>query len=268
MRHLIVGAGEVGRALSDVLDAPLLDVHTVQDDSSPVDILHIAFPYWEESFDAREYHSTETDSSPEAGLSFVSEVARYAELHSAEIVVVHSTVPVGTCDPRGWIHAPVRGRHPNLVEGVRAFRMPLGASSALSDEVAILAGTLRAHGVGTEAYPDARSTELAKLLELAQYGMEIRMQKEAEALATAHNVDFEDAYTRFGQNYNAGWIELDETQFIKPILSHVPGPMGGHCIEPGVRMMTSPWATFGGPPPFYFYGILPLTESGWTGELS
>lgn len=268
MRSLIVGAGEVGRALSEVLEAPLLDIHTEEDNDESFDILHIAFPYWSTEFDAREYHATGPDAVRSYRGSFVDEVRRYARIHQVAMVVIHTTVPVGTCDPLGWIHAPIRGRHPNLAEGVRAFRIPLGASSALDEEISMLAPMFRSHGVGTERYPNARSTELAKLLELAQYGVEIRMQKEAEALAKAHGVDFEDVYTRFGQNYNAGWVELDETQFIKPILSHVPGPMGGHCIEPGVRMLTSPDVPLGGPVPFYFYNVMPITASHWKGDLS
>src|SRR5690606_40778498 len=66
----------------------------------------------------RDFHVTGVQT---CALPIFEHVQRYAAEHGAELVVVHSTVPVGTCDANGWVHSPVRGRHPNLVGGLRKF---------------------------------------------------------------------------------------------------------------------------------------------------
>src|SRR5699024_11934419 len=98
MRHLVVGAGEVGTAVHAVLSR----AHpTYLRDVAPVDIkadvLDVCIP-WSETF--------------------VDAVHRYAVEHGARMVVVHSTVPVGTCEENGSIHSPILGRHPDLEAGV------------------------------------------------------------------------------------------------------------------------------------------------------
>src|SRR5690606_41264469 len=100
-RHLVIGAGEVGTALHTVLNTrDVCEIRDVDPIDYRADVIHIAFP-WSDAF--------------------VEHVQRYAAEHGAELVVVHSTVPVGTCDANGWVHSPVRGRHTNLVGGLRKF---------------------------------------------------------------------------------------------------------------------------------------------------
>lgn len=237
--HLIIGAGEVGRGLATVTGWNLVDVHNAEDFSDPYDILHICFPFGEH------------------GEDFVEEVRRYAVLHQALIVVVHSTVPVGTCDPMGMIHAPIRGRHPNLAEGIEAFTLPLGGED--SNDLEVVQSEFSAVGITSRIYPNARTTELGKLLELAQYGVEIRMQKEAYWLAREHGVDPDEAYRLFGRHYNEGYRALGVPDFVKPILREVPGPVGGHCVAQNTPMLGEN---------FFTWAVAPISREGWDGRLT
>src|SRR5690606_9562872 len=91
MRHLVLGAGQVGAAVAEVLaDVGEVALRDVDPTDDRADVLHVCIP-WSSGF---------TDAVKDA-------VTR----HRTELVVVHSTVPVGTCDPHGWVHSPVRGRH-------------------------------------------------------------------------------------------------------------------------------------------------------------
>src|SRR5699024_10916039 len=52
---------------------------------------------------------------------FVDMVHTYRAEHHADMVAVHSTVPAVPCEREGWVHSPIRGRHPDLEEGVASF---------------------------------------------------------------------------------------------------------------------------------------------------
>lgn len=226
--HLVVGhLGEVGSALHKLLttrnprgeDVLGIDAHQSLPDlpRDPL-IMHVTIP-WSDNF--------------------VAAVNGYTHLLEPELVIVHSTVPVGTCDTNGWVHSPVRGRHPHLYEGLATFTKHFGgprageAAQAMADRV---------HA--TRVHTQAATTELGKLTELVQYGVEIAMMQRIHALAVAHDVPFREAYTAMSDTYNRGYQVLGFPQFTKPILDYVPpvdGPrdeIGGHCIkEAGVAMI-------------------------------
>ena len=101
MQQLVIGLGEVGTAISNILNCDGIDAGDAN--SQDYEMLHICFPYSD---------------------AFVESVKAYKRIYKSEYVVVHSTVPVGTCDAEGWVHSPVRGVHPNLEEGIRTC--PIG----------------------------------------------------------------------------------------------------------------------------------------------
>ena len=136
---MIIGMGEVGRALSTYLR---MEGRDVEPNGAKAATIHIAYPY-----------------QP----GFAEQVTDHADEHEASLVVVHSTVPVGTCDPHGWVHSPVRGQHPISFEATtKTFGGALGFLAA-----AQWPGSVR-------VYPTARLTEAGKLFELAQYGLQVR----------------------------------------------------------------------------------------------
>lgn len=215
MTHLVVGAGQVGVAVHKVLSA----AHQVTvRDLTPVnvhaDVLHVCIP-WSDRFTAA--------------------VKEHADVHGASLVVVHSTVPVGTCDPHGWVHSPVRGRHPRLAESLRAFVKHFGGP--LAGEAA---PAFEAAGCPTMCHPRAAETEAAKLWELTQFGVSVLVEKKIHAWCQEQGLDFGTVYTTFAETYNAGYRALGEDRFIRPVLEHMPGPIGGHCVRENATLLGHP----------------------------
>ena len=208
--HLVVGAGEVGTALGEILDAPVRDIE-LEEEPERVWMLHISFPYSE---------------------GFDDWVRAYRDRYDATVVVVHSTVPVGTCRRLGVCHSPVRGRHPHLAEGMRAhvkFFAGVGAEEASL--------VFWQRGVATEVVADPESTEAGKLWDLLQYGWSIMLQKRAYAWCRRVGADPDVAYRQMNLAYNAGYQQLGEPQFVRPVLEEQPGRIGGHCVVPNMAFV-------------------------------
>lgn len=219
MNHVIIGMGEVGRALFDVLSA--FEDYKVgwkeYGESSnvpflgPAHVMHVAMPYSE---------------------NFNAEVRNYAAYFGASLVIVHSSVPVGTCDSNHWVHSPVRGVHPNIAKGIRTFVKYFGGLR--SEEAADIFSAL---GVRTVAVPHARDTEAAKLWDTTQYGVQIVLMKAIYAWCRQHKVDFELVYTEFNHSYNEGYSKLDRREVSRPYLNYMPGPIGGHCVMQNLPLL-------------------------------
>lgn len=203
--HLVVGAGEVGQAvhanLSLVRDCAIRDVKSIG--AVQATTLDVCFP-WSETF--------------------VADVQGYVAEHLPTHVVVHSTVPVGTCDPYGWTSSPVRGRHPRLREALRTF--PKFVCGRDSDETRIPWDEL----VETVASPRARDAEAMKLWELTQFGIQVLVEKEIHRYCEENDVDFGLAYRLAAVTYNEGYTDMGDYGVVRPVLEHVPGPIGGHCV--------------------------------------
>jgi hypothetical protein len=209
-QHVIIGAGEVGEALAAVLgDAHLRDIEPTGPDTA--DVLHICFP---------------------CGIGFVDHVRDYERAYGARLVIVHSTVPVGTCDPNGWVHSPVRGRHPNLVESLRLFVKFFGGARA--DQAA---QQFKELGVPVQATELAATTEAGKLWELTQYGVQVAVEKAIHAYCSRAGLDFGLVYAGFARTYNRGYAYLGLEHLTRPVLEHMSGPVGGHCVLMGSELL-------------------------------
>lgn len=219
-QHVVIGAGQVGSAIAQVLGARH-EVHVRDiERSGPerAEVLHICFP-WSERFTAL--------------------VLDYAADYGADLVVVHSTVPIGTCARLGAVHSPVRGRHPFLAAGIRTFVKFFGGDRA-SEAAAFFAYC----GVETRCVPEASTTEAGKLWELVQYGLQIVIEKQMFAFCAKQGLDFDVVYTEFAHTYNQGYSLLGEEQFRRPVITHVPGAIGGHCILQNGALLPHPLAEF------------------------
>lgn len=220
MQHVVIGAGEVGCAIAEVLASTYPDVHLRDivdyDGPSTADVLHICFPY-----------------SP----FFVEAVRDYTTEYQATLVIIHSTVPRGTSATLGAVHSPVRGKHPNLALSIRTFVKFFGGPNAKE-----AADIFIACDVPVRIVARSDDTEAAKLWELAQYGLAIAIEKSIHAYCESAGVDFDVVYTEFAQTYNRGYEELGDSQYVRPVLTHMPGPIGGHCVVPGSLMLNHPLA--------------------------
>lgn len=232
---VIGSAGQVGSGLVEVLseahDVVGVDIGLdVQGVDREVATVHIAIP-WSDRF--------------------VDAVERYVDSFDPTATVVHSTVPPGTCDANGWAHAPVRGRHPYLAEGIRTFPMHVGGvGSDVAEKV------LADAGIMVWRHVRAEDCEAGKVLELASFAVQVRIEKEIHALCIERGWDYDIVYRDFASTYNAGYGAL-ERRFVRPVLTHQPGPIGGHCCAQNTWMANSR---------FFDDMLDPISPWGWDGR--
>lgn len=218
MRSLILGNGEVGRALRDVL-APFYETAIFDIDPPPIDnveILHICFPF-----------------SP----LFVNEVKRYRARYQPRYTVIHSTVPVGTSTLCGATHSPIRGNHAFMAESIRAFVKFVGGQ----DADAVAAYFNRA-GMRIAVCRKSETTELAKLLCTTFYGVCVEYAKAAEQKCDEVGVPFAETWTLFQRTYNEGYEAIGRPEYRRPILAPIQGRIGGHCVLPNCELFAFPFA--------------------------
>ncbi len=208
MKTLIVGMGEIGTALSKVLEQykpqyidPALGHRTT---FQSCDIMHICFPYSEK---------------------FIEQVEEYKTNHTPKYVVIHSTVPVGTCDELGATHSPCRGIHPNLEEGIRTFVKFIGGPQA--GEVA---DYFRKAGLRVMLFDDARTTEAMKLFDTEYYRACIEFAHRVKKYCDEYNLNFNEVYTMANQTYNEGYMQLGHPEYVRPVLQPIMTRIGGHCV--------------------------------------
>lgn len=225
MRHVVLGLGEVGDALLSILKDAYGDNAIGFDiDYSRVDnvyFLHICFPYSD---------------------VFLGQVSKYIGFYSPKYTVVHSTVPVGTCDKIGAIHSPVRGQHYDMKTSLKTFVKYVGGPRGDSDAVAneFLRAGIPVHVVG-----DAKSSELSKILCTTLYGVMIRFAKDVDKYCLENGLTTSDVLTLWTKTYNDGYARLGHPEYIRPIIEPLQIGIGGHCIIPNTELLPkdfSEWA--------------------------
>ena len=169
----ILGYGEIGRAIHKVYDASGGDYQVLVKDIArddgliDIDVLNVSIPY-------------------NQNFNFVDEVVKITKQSSAKMVIVHSTVAVGTTrlikETLGAdfvvAHSPCRGVHPNLYEGIMTFLKYVG--SPLETDAKLVEEHLKNVGITTHVCKNSESSELAKLLDTSYYGICIAYHGEAE----------------------------------------------------------------------------------------
>ena len=213
MKHLVIGHGEVGSALAELLACDWLDVGAGRRTFSTYDVLHIAIPY---------------------GSHFLDAVRGYSQLWPDARVVVHSSVPLGTCDILGAIHSPVRGVHPNLLDGLRTFVKFFGGPGA-SDVASAWPGVAR-------VLQNARTCEALKLWDTTQYGVHIRLMQEIYRYCEIHGLPFDEVYELANATYNHGFAALNRHDVVRPVLAYMGPDIGGHCVLPNAELLGGPVA--------------------------
>lgn len=215
--HIVIGSGEIGRALHRVLSKgygiPSLfirDINPIEVEIPSVEAIHICFPYSED---------------------FVKQVKAYQEEYNPEFTVIHSTVPVGTSRECTAYHSPVRGVHPNLDEGILTFVKYLAPKNKR------LKKFFEAVGIEIEMLDRPENTEALKLWSTTQYGRFIELEKEIYEWCKVNKLDFEAIYTNANMTYNKGYSKLGMSHVTRPILKHMDGPISGHCVLPNYKLL-------------------------------
>jgi UDP-N-acetyl-D-mannosaminuronate dehydrogenase len=218
--HLVIGMGEVGKAIAKVLaekyEVSTLDINPC-DIARKFDFLHICYPY-----------------NP----NFVEATKAYQNAygHEKTITVIHSTVAIGTTDKiPNAAHSPVRGVHPYLYDGIKRATKFIGTSDEdIALELEYLYATLN---ISSYTLTSARNSEALKLWDTTQYGWNIILQKEIYAFCQKYGLDFREVYTISNQTYNEDAEELGLHHVARPVLKYMDGPIGGHCVIPNANLM-------------------------------
>lgn len=206
MRSIVIGnKGQIGSAIQTILDCDGEDSDFAYEGT--YDVLHVCFP-WSDSF--------------------VEKVVEYQQMHLPQLTIIHSTVPVGTTKQiPNAVHSPCRGKHPDLEGGIRTFVKFFGGEKA-----AEAAAIFTEAGITCRMTPNSDTTEYMKLMDTEQYRDAIIREKQIHEYCTEHGLDFDVVYTEANQTYNEGYEQLGMPQYKKYVLTHMEGPIGGHCVEP------------------------------------
>lgn len=213
--HIVLGHGEVGSAIAQLLDADWIDIEEQQVSRSQYDYLHVAIP-----------HSDDFDEL----------VKEHRDRLGVSLVVIHSTVPVGTSERLGAVYSPMRGRHPALFESLTIFVKFFAGRDAEK-----AAAEFSARNVDTRIAKDSRSLEAMKIWDTSQHGIAIRLMQEIHRFCAEHDLDFDTVYTAANDTYNEGYKAIGMPQFCRPVLEYMGDDIGGHCVKQNAVMLDS-WA--------------------------
>lgn len=217
MKTLIVGMGEVGRALDKVL-SPIYETYTKDLDSKPVEkceIMHVCIRY-----------------TPD----FLGIVEEYADKSEASIINVCTTVPPGTTRKLGFraVHSTTRGLHPHLEESILTFVKHIGGPQAPA-----VAEYFEAAGVTTKTHATPETTETAHVLANAAYGVQLLLADQLQAICRHYGVDYVDAVMGYIQTQNEGYMQLGHPSKVRMILTPPNGVIGGHCVKHSASLLPS-----------------------------
>ena len=212
-KTLVVGLGEVGGALAEVLErtGPILK-HDLEprDFSDPVKVMHLCVPF------------TSRDQFEKIALS-------YTERFQPALTIINSTVLPGTTraiarhSGRPIAYSPVRGKHARMVLDLLRYKKFVASSDP---ETARRAQEhFRQAAIQTERMEQPETLELAKLAETTYFGVLIAFAQELNRYAGAA-----------GANYDQAVRFFDEIDFL-PRARYFPGFIGGHCVIPNINLL-------------------------------
>ena len=218
MLHLVIGRGQIGLALTGILKCESIDKGEHKE--TIFDVLHICIPY---------------------SKKFIHYVKEYIYQYQPKLVIIHSTVPIGTTEKLGDIavHSPIRGIHPHLEEGIRTFVKYFGGKQAK-----IAANIFTNKLIQTKFCKNSRDTEAGKLWSTTAYGLNIILQKTIKEYCDKNRLNYKIVYEDFTETYNNGYSKLGMSNVIRPVLNHIEGKIGGHCIISNCKLLKNKIAKF------------------------
>lgn len=233
-RVVVVGLGEVGMALYELLEesgkfevyGQDVNMEKMQDlqrkwDHEKIDVMHICLPY-------------------KTRVQFCQSVGDYANLMKPDLIIINSTVPVGTtaweispiCPKALVAHSPVRGVHKSrefMKCEIRRYTKYIGGANRLATEAT--ERHFQKAGLKTKILKHSDETELAKLCETTYYGWLITCFQEMHRMADFGGLDF------------LGVVDfLKDTNKVRgdrPIM--YPDVIRGHCVIPNVKLLLEHW---------------------------
>jgi UDP-N-acetyl-D-mannosaminuronate dehydrogenase len=227
---LIVGLGEVGRTLFEILnesgrfavygfdidETKMGEVGQHEEDlPSEADVMHICIPC----------------NNPE---KFVESVESNAKRFNPRLVVINSTVPPGTtmevhkrCGSL-VAHSPTRGVHRNLDHmkwELKRWTKYVGGANA--EAATATSKHFKNAGLKTKVLRSCLETELAKLFETTYRAWMIVWFQEMHRISRSLEADFDETVDFLEDTHR---VRLD-----RPIM--FPGVIGGHCLIPNTELL-------------------------------
>ncbi len=219
MKSLIIGAGEVGMAVREVLskvhDCTIIDsLKGIETTEIGFEILHICFGFSDK---------------------FVEQVKEYQERFKPKFTVIYTTCPPGTTRQVNGVHSPVIGKHPNLAKSIQTFTRMLSGEQA-SD----VAEYFNRAGLRVYLFDKPECTEVFKVSDLEYFRLEIEFTKDMKRRCEKYGIPFE-GWTIYNQIYNQGYKELGYENHIRPNLIPVMTKIKGHCVSQNSSMIQTPF---------------------------
>jgi UDP-N-acetyl-D-mannosaminuronate dehydrogenase len=228
---LIVGLGEVGHALFDLLkNCGKFDVYGFDVDEKRlqsvvrktrlpkhVDVMHVCYPFIEQE-------------------KFVQTTLDYIRRFKPKLTIVESTVTPGTTQRIHELskspvaNSPVRGMHKSLETMKRDmlfWRKYVGGTTKESAEEA------REHfeklGLKVRVLRGSAETELAKLFETIYRAWMIACFQEMHRISRHFGADFDEVVDMLE--------DIHRVDLNKPL--HYPDVIGGHCLIPNTELLST-----------------------------
>ena len=216
MSHLIIGMGEIGKAVRAIIDEPVstIDIGRSHIIDKKIDIMHVCFPYSTEFEDALNIY-----------------IDNYKPTH----VVIYSTVPIGTTKKFNAVHSPIEGKHPELEDSIRFMERWIGYNDKA--EGRFFANFFRDLGLRVKLVENSDCTEALKLLSTTEYGINIEFARYKKHVADSIDMDYE-LCKEFNREYNKLYRNLGmDKRYQKFVLDAPDGPKGGHCVVPNAVLL-------------------------------
>lgn len=203
MRSIVIGLGETGGPLREVLDCDGYDPKSGEAlQSGDYDILNICIPYSDD---------------------FERIVSEYQSKFKPTVTVIHSTVPIGTTRKiPDAVHSPILGKHGNMTSSIQMFVKWVGGDLAM-----LAAEYFRERGLIVKVVETSEETEAMKLMCLAKYGVYIAMAQYQKEICERLGIPYGHVF-EWDKNYNDHVHETLRRPYIIP-----PGRsgLGGHCVS-------------------------------------
>jgi UDP-glucose 6-dehydrogenase len=212
---LVVGLGEVGSALSQVLRRTgRVFEHDIErcELDEPIDVMHLCIPFTRQA-------------------DFETVALSYIQRFKPELTIINSTVVPGTSRAiaeRARVpiaYSPVRGKHIRMAEDLLKYRKFVSGTDANAASRA--AEHFRAAGMTTQRISKLETLELAKLGETTYFGVLIAFAQELSRYANQVDGDYAEALDFF-----------EEVDFL-PSTKYYPGFIGGHCVIPNIELLST-----------------------------
>jgi len=232
LKVVVVGSnGEVGKAICSLVEEKhdLFRVDLLFDRKSApsyrFDVMHVNIPFSDD---------------------FVDIVVDYIKLFKPKLVLIESTVPVGTTfkvmasTKYGSVaHSPIRGVHSRMLQDLKRYVKFIGPTT---ESAGIQANTYyKSLGLKCCVCEDSKQTELFKLLNTSYYGILCAWSWHMWRICQMFGVDY-DGMKEFIKTTNA---------FVpRPVMYPPLGGFGGHCVlENALLLQSQLSACFDSPDP-------------------